>query len=152
MARVVRPGGKVVCLDVSRPSFPPSRLFFNLYYYHFVPWIGKKSGSSNAIDGQYEPYTWLAESLRNFPSRKGIKRLYEEAGMVNVKVRPMGFGAVTMYIGEVPRPEGFQVPEEISSEEQMKRRIMKLNRIKIELKHQLTRLKFFLKKKIFKQK
>lgn len=101
MARVVKKGGKVVCIDVSRPSFPPSRLFFNLYYYHIVPWLGKKLASADEVAEGYAPYTWLAESLRNFPSRKGIVRLYEEAGMSEVKAYPVGFGAATIYVGTV---------------------------------------------------
>lgn len=101
MARVVKKGGKVVCIEVSRPSFPISRLFFNLYYYHVVPWLGKKLASDSEIEDGYAPYTWLAESLRNFPSRKGIIALYEAVGMTEVKAYPVGFGAVTIYVGTV---------------------------------------------------
>lgn len=101
MARVVRKGGKVVCIDVSRPSFPLSRLFFNLYYYHIVPWLGKKLGNDNEIEAGYAPYTWLAESLRNFPSRKGIVSIYESVGLKAVKAYPVGFGAATIYVGTV---------------------------------------------------
>lgn len=101
MARVVKSGGKVVCIEVSRPSFPINRAFFNLYYFRFVPWLGKVLGNDKKITDGYEPYTWLAESLKDFPSRKGIVALYEEAGMHDVKAYPVGFGAVTIYVGVV---------------------------------------------------
>lgn len=105
MARLVRPGGRVVCIEVSRPSFPLSRLFFNQYYYRFVPWLGEKLVSNEVIDGNYSPYAWLAESLRHFPDRKVIRSYFKDAGLLEVKARPVGFGAVTIYSGTKPNRE-----------------------------------------------
>lgn len=102
MARLVRPGGRVVCIEVSRPSFPPARLFFNQYYYRFVPWLGERLVSAESVDGSYSPYAWLAESLRSFPDRKVIRSYFKEAGLTKVKARPVGFGAVTIYSGTKP--------------------------------------------------
>lgn len=99
MARVVRPGGKVVILEVSRPTFPLTRAFFDIYYFKLVPLLGDRLVSGQAIQGEMSPYRWLAESLRDFPDRATIVSYMEEAGLVDVKARPMGFGAVTLYEG-----------------------------------------------------
>ena len=99
MARVVRVGGKVVCIDVSRPSFPPARAFFNLYYFKIVPWLGSHLVSAKTISNGFPAYTWLAESLRTFPPRKEIAQMFRDAGLTAVEVRPVGFGAATIYSG-----------------------------------------------------
>lgn len=104
MARVVRPGGRVVCIEVSRPSFPLTRAFFDLYYFKVVPWLGDRLVSDESISDGFAAYTWLAESLRNFPSRKAIAQMLKDAGLVDVKANPVGFGAVTIYSGTKPDP------------------------------------------------
>lgn len=114
MARAVRPGGKVVCIEVSRPLFPPARLFFNFYYYKAVPWLGDRLVSRRIVGDQYSPYKWLAESLRSFPNRRTICRYYKEAGLTDVRTRSCGFGATTIYIGRKPTAEeGLQRPPSI---------------------------------------
>lgn len=102
MARVVHPGGKVVILEVSQPTFPLTRAFFNLYYFHLVPRLGDRLVSAQRVQGDISPYRWLAESLRDLPDRKAILGLMKDAGLVEVKARPMGFGAVTLYEGTKP--------------------------------------------------
>lgn len=99
MARVVEVGGRVVCIDVSRPSFPPARMFFNFYYFKVVPWLGSRLVSDQTISNGYPAYTWLAESLRTFPPRKEIAQMFRDAGLVDVEVKPVGFGAATIYTG-----------------------------------------------------
>ena len=99
MARVVEVGGRVVCIDVSRPSFPPARWFFNFYYFKVVPWLGSHLVSDQTISNGYPAYTWLAESLRTFPPRNEIAQMFRDAGLTNVQVKPVGFGASTIYSG-----------------------------------------------------
>lgn len=105
MARVVRIGGKVVCIDVSRPSFPPARAFFNLYYFKVVPWLGSHLVSNKTISNGFPAYTWLAESLRTFPPREEIAQMFRDAGLTAVEVRPVGFGAATIYSGVKTRAD-----------------------------------------------
>lgn len=105
MARVVRVGGKVVCIDVSRPSFPPARAFFNFYYFKVVPWLGSHLVSGQTISNGFPAYTWLAESLRTFPPRKEIAQMFRDAGLTGVEVRPVGFGAATVYSGVKTRAD-----------------------------------------------
>ena len=99
MARVVEVGGRVVCIDVSRPSFPPARWFFNFYYFKVVPWLGSHLVSGQTISNGYPAYTWLAESLRTFPPREEIAQMFRDAGLTGVEVQPVGFGAATIYSG-----------------------------------------------------
>lgn len=99
MARVVEVGGRVVCIDVSRPVFLPARLFFDFYYFKVVPWLGDHLVSGESVSDGYTPYTWLAESLRTFPPRHEIAQMFRDAGMTAVEVRPVGFGAATIYSG-----------------------------------------------------
>lgn len=99
MARVVGEGGRMVCIDVSRPAFPPARAFFNLYYFHAVPWLGKVLVSGQTISNGFPAYTWLAESLKTFPPRREIAQMFRDAGLSEVRVHPVGFGAATVYSG-----------------------------------------------------
>lgn len=99
MARVVRVGGKVVCIDVSRPGFPPARAFFNFYYFKVVPWLGSHLVSGKTISNGFPAYTWLAESLKTFPPRQEIAQMFRDAGLAAVEVHPVGFGAATIYSG-----------------------------------------------------
>lgn len=110
MARVIRPGGRVVILEVSRPVFPINRAFFDIYYFKVVPWLGDHLVSGDAVGDSYSPYKWLAESLRNFPNRQGIQGMMEEAGLKDVEAKPLGFGAVTLYSGTKKSPLEADVP------------------------------------------
>lgn len=104
MTRVVRIGGRVVCIEVSRPSFPLTKAFFDVYYFKVVPWLGDHLVSDQEISDGFSAYTWLAESLRNFPPRREIANMMKRAGLIEVKARPVGFGAVTIYSGTKPDP------------------------------------------------
>lgn len=110
MARVVRPGGRVVCIDVSRPTFPITRFFFNIYYFKVVPKLGDYLVSDQTINNGYPAYTWLAESLRDFPARPAIVQMMRDAGLEDVEAKPVGFGAATIYSGTKKDPLARRVP------------------------------------------
>lgn len=99
MARVVKKGGMVVCIDVSRPKNPLFRAFFNVYYFKFVPFLGHLVDKNKNIAGKIPAYTWLAESLRNFPNQDTIKSYFEAAGLKDCDYKGVGFGAATVYWG-----------------------------------------------------
>lgn len=99
MARVVTPGGRVVCIDVSRPKFFLFRWFFNLYYFKIVPRLGHRVDGNKAIGSKYPAYTWLAESLKTLPSQDKIKQMFIDAGLKDVGYKGLGFGAATVYWG-----------------------------------------------------
>lgn len=99
MARVVKPGGKVVCLEVSRPFNPILRLGFNVYFFKIVPFIGHVVDKGKAIDNKYPAYTWLPESLKTFPDQEKLKKIFEEAGLVNVQYFGLMGGVSSVHLG-----------------------------------------------------
>lgn len=99
MTRVVKPGGRVVCIDVSRPQNPLFRSFFNIYFFKIVPLIGHMVDRNKAVGGKFPAYTWLAESLKTFPNQETIKRYFLAAGLKEVGYKGLGFGAATIYWG-----------------------------------------------------
>ncbi|MFZ7103693.1 MAG: bifunctional demethylmenaquinone methyltransferase/2-methoxy-6-polyprenyl-1,4-benzoquinol methylase UbiE [Peptococcaceae bacterium] len=105
MARVVKPGGKVVCLEVSRPLNPFLRMGFNLYFFNLVPLIGRIVDKGRAIDDKYPAYTWLPESLKKFPDQEKLKAIFWAAGLEQVAYFGLGGGAVTVHVGTKPGEE-----------------------------------------------
>jgi len=93
MQRVVKPGGMVVCLETSQPTLPGYRQLFYFYFRFIMPLFGKLFAKS------YQEYSWLQESARDFPGMKELARLFEQAGMVNVKYKPYSGGAAAVHIG-----------------------------------------------------
>ncbi|ARI77249.1 demethylmenaquinone methyltransferase [Halobacillus mangrovi] len=94
MHRVVKPGGKVVCLETSQPS---NALFKSIYYFYFsnvMPIFGKIFAKS------YQEYSWLQESAKDFPDKIELKRMFEEAGLTNVQVKSYTGGVAAMHMGE----------------------------------------------------
>jgi demethylmenaquinone methyltransferase/2-methoxy-6-polyprenyl-1,4-benzoquinol methylase len=94
MCRVVKPGKKVVCLEVARPKFALVRWGHRFYFNRIVPIIGR------IISGHKEAYTYLPESARNFPPPPELKKIMERAGLENVRYSLHGFGAVAIHVGE----------------------------------------------------
>ncbi len=92
-ARVVRPGGRVVCLEITRPAQPIFRRFFDLYFFRLVPVIG------GLISGQCEAYTYLPQSTLPFPPPAELKRIMEAAGLHDVQYRLAMMGTVAIHWG-----------------------------------------------------
>lgn len=93
MRRVVKPGGMVVCLEVSKPTTQP---FKGLYYFYFdriLPLFGKVFAKS------YEQYKWLPESLKPFPGRKELADTFREVGLKQVEDYPLTGGVAALHIG-----------------------------------------------------
>lgn len=93
MTRTVRPGGKVVSLELSKPEWPPFRSVYYLYFYKILPFFG------GLLAGAKEQYAWLPESLTNFPDRKALEKLFEAAGLVDVESYPLTGGIAALHIG-----------------------------------------------------
>jgi len=96
MLRVVRPGGRVVCLEVSHPR---NRLFaaaFRLYFDRIVPLLGRVVGRSP------DAYSYLPTSAGVFPPAPALKRVMEAAGWGDVRYYALGGGAVAVHVGTKP--------------------------------------------------
>ncbi len=77
MARVVRPGGKVVCLEIARPRSRLARVM-RWWFDRIVPLIGKVAGQGGA-------YAYLVRSVQNYPAPERIAEVMGEAGLVDVR-------------------------------------------------------------------
>jgi demethylmenaquinone methyltransferase/2-methoxy-6-polyprenyl-1,4-benzoquinol methylase len=94
MRRVLKPGGKMLLLEFSLPSFFLFRALHLLYLRHILPVIGKW------ISGDDTAYTYLAATIETFPYGKDFCRLVKEAGFASCKAHPMTLGIVTLYVAE----------------------------------------------------
>jgi len=93
MRRVTKPGGRVVCLEVAKPGFPPVRFLHQRYFNWVVPLLGR------VITGHGEAYRYLPESARNFPPPPALQAIMERAGLHNVRFRRLSLGAVAVHTG-----------------------------------------------------
>ncbi|MFP6770010.1 MAG: bifunctional demethylmenaquinone methyltransferase/2-methoxy-6-polyprenyl-1,4-benzoquinol methylase UbiE [Planctomycetaceae bacterium] len=99
MTRVCGPDGHVVILETSSPRWPVVRQLFGLYFNHVMPRIGRwLSPDPDAA------YSYLAASSAEFPQGEAFAELMREAGLVDVTVRPLTLGTVTVYVARKPGP------------------------------------------------
>ncbi len=94
MARVVRPGGKVVCLEIARPRSRLARVM-RWWFDRIVPLIGKVAGQGGA-------YAYLVRSVQAYPAPERIAEVMREAGLVGIRWIGMSGGIVTIHVGTVP--------------------------------------------------
>ncbi|HZG85239.1 demethylmenaquinone methyltransferase [Paenibacillus sp.] len=93
MARVVKPGGKVVCLETSKPTAEPFRTVYYFYFERVLPLLAKW------FVKRYEQYKWLPESLVTFPNREELEERFRKAGLKDVTSHAFFFGAAALHIG-----------------------------------------------------
>ena len=95
MARVVRPGGRVVVLEITTPSRPPLSTFFELWFDRAVPVLGRVAGASAA-------YSYLPSSVRRFPGPEALAAEMAGAGLVSVRYFVTAGGIIALHVGDVP--------------------------------------------------
>lgn len=93
MRRVVKPGGKVVCLELSKPTWQPFKSIYYFYFQRLLPMLGKW------IAKRYDQYKWLPESLAAFPDHKELKQMFIEADLNDVEAYPLMSGIAALHIG-----------------------------------------------------
>jgi demethylmenaquinone methyltransferase/2-methoxy-6-polyprenyl-1,4-benzoquinol methylase len=96
MARVTRPGGRVVCLESTRPPRGASRRFHEVWLGRVVPLLGR------LVTGDPSAYSYLPASVAAFPCADELAAVMAGAGLTRVRYRRLGFGAVALHVGEVP--------------------------------------------------
>ncbi|MBA4176306.1 MAG: bifunctional demethylmenaquinone methyltransferase/2-methoxy-6-polyprenyl-1,4-benzoquinol methylase [Leptothrix sp. (in: Bacteria)] len=97
--RVLKPGGRFLCLEFSTP-YAPVRPFYNLFSFTVIPRLGAWIAKSP------EAYTYLVESIRRFPDQRSFQRLIEQAGFVSVSYRNLSFGIACIHAGTRPAEAG----------------------------------------------
>ncbi|MBP1999535.1 demethylmenaquinone methyltransferase/2-methoxy-6-polyprenyl-1,4-benzoquinol methylase [Paenibacillus shirakamiensis] len=93
MNRVVKPGGMVVCLELSKPTWQPFKGIYYFYFQQILPWLGKFFAK------RYEQYKWLPDSLAQFPGRHELSQIFSETGLTQVKAYPLTGGIAALHIG-----------------------------------------------------
>jgi demethylmenaquinone methyltransferase / 2-methoxy-6-polyprenyl-1,4-benzoquinol methylase len=94
MARVVRPGGRVVILEITTPERPPLSLFFRLWFDRLVPMLGRFAGDPEA-------YSYLPSSVRRFPNARGLGAAMAAVGLVDVRWILTAGGIIAIHAGTV---------------------------------------------------
>ncbi|VBB09841.1 s-adenosyl-l-methionine-dependent methyltransferase [Lucifera butyrica] len=96
MARVVKPGGRVVSVELAKPELPVFKQLYYLYFERILPYIGKWG------TGQEGAYRWLPESLRRYPHQQEVRELFVAAGLRDVTYYELTGGIVAVHVGTVP--------------------------------------------------
>jgi demethylmenaquinone methyltransferase/2-methoxy-6-polyprenyl-1,4-benzoquinol methylase len=92
MARVVKPGGRVVVLEITTPRKPPLSTFYRVWFDHVVPLIGR-------LTGEQEAYTYLPSSVRRFPGPEGLAAAMQRAGLSDIRWVLTAGGIIALHVG-----------------------------------------------------
>ena len=95
-ARVVRPGGRVVCLDTAPPPPSPLRPFVRFHLRRVIPLLGR------VVAGDRPAYAYLASSTEGFKSPPELAAIMREAGLVEVRHRSFMGGSIAVHTGTRP--------------------------------------------------
>lgn len=96
MARVVRPGGRVVVLEITTPQRPPLSTFFELWFDHAIPALGR------VVDSQ--AYSYLPSSVRRFPGPEELAAIMSRCGLDHIRYVLTAGGIIALHVGVVPSP------------------------------------------------
>jgi demethylmenaquinone methyltransferase / 2-methoxy-6-polyprenyl-1,4-benzoquinol methylase len=92
MARVLKPGGRVVILEITQPTRPPLSLFYSLWFDRLVPLLGTFSSNPEA-------YSYLPESVHSFPSPLGLAEKMDDAGFKAIRYTVLAGGIIAIHSG-----------------------------------------------------
>ena len=90
MARVLKPGGRLVILEISRPQREPLASFYSLWFDRVVPVIGSFAGDSDA-------YSYLPHSVRTFPEPESLAAMMDEAGLREIRWLLLAGGIIAIH-------------------------------------------------------
>jgi len=95
MARVVRPGGRVVVLEITTPQRPPLSWFYRVWFDRIVPVLGR-------LTGQADAYSYLPSSVRRFPAPEDLAAVMAGVGLTRIRWVLTGGGIIAIHMGERP--------------------------------------------------
>lgn len=97
MFRVLKPGGKIMCLEFSKPTAPVFRWLYDAYSFYLMPLLGE------LIVGSRDAYLLLPESIRRFSLPDELTRLLEKIGFATVRYRRLTNGIAVVHLAEKPK-------------------------------------------------
>ncbi len=92
MHRVLKPGGRLVVLEITQPTRPPLSTFYSLWFDRIVPLLG-------ALTPNPEAYSYLPESVRSFPSPRGLAEKMDAAGFDDIRWSILAGGIIAIHGG-----------------------------------------------------
>ncbi len=92
MTRVLKPGGRMVILEITQPSRPPLSTFFSLWFDRAVPLLGRFAADPEA-------YSYLPQSVRSFPNPRGLAERMDAAGLTDIRYTVLAGGIIAIHSG-----------------------------------------------------
>jgi demethylmenaquinone methyltransferase/2-methoxy-6-polyprenyl-1,4-benzoquinol methylase len=94
MFRTLKPGGRMMCLEFSKPTAPVFRQLYDIYSFHIMPLLGE------IITGSRKAYTHLPESIRTFASPDELTSLLKQIGFSQVTTRKLTNGIAIIHMAK----------------------------------------------------
>jgi demethylmenaquinone methyltransferase/2-methoxy-6-polyprenyl-1,4-benzoquinol methylase len=92
LSRVLKPGGRLVILEITNPTRPPLSTFFGLWFDRIVPLLG-------TLAGDQEAYTYLPESVKRFPPPEGLAMIMDRSGIERIRYTVLAGGIIAIHSG-----------------------------------------------------
>jgi demethylmenaquinone methyltransferase / 2-methoxy-6-polyprenyl-1,4-benzoquinol methylase len=92
MSRLLRPGGRLVILEITQPTRPPLSTFFSVWFDRIVPRLGSLAGDRDA-------YTYLPESVKRFPAPDALAARMDGAGLEGIRWTVLAGGIIAIHSG-----------------------------------------------------
>ena len=92
LTRILKPGGRLVILEITNPQRPPLSTFFSLWFDRIVPLLGTLAGDRDA-------YTYLPESVKRFPPPEGLALIMDGAGLEGIRYTVLAGGIIAIHSG-----------------------------------------------------
>jgi demethylmenaquinone methyltransferase/2-methoxy-6-polyprenyl-1,4-benzoquinol methylase len=92
MARVLKPGGRLIILEITQPTRPPLSIFYSLWFDRIVPLLG-------SLSAEPEAYAYLPQSVRSFPNPRGLAEKMDRAGFEGIRYTVLAGGIIAIHSG-----------------------------------------------------